>query len=275
MRSKERAKMTKTHPRPAIPENVKREVRMRCGFGCVLCGSPIYQYDHMHEWSKGGMHEPSNLTLLCASHHEEKTKKLLPVEKVREADSAPFNRSREKSPAHVIHYFGDNFEIFMGSLKFTQKLTPERGCSLVKVNSETLLNIRIDQDSLLITLKLSASDGSPLVTIVDNELAYKTASWDVQFVGRALTVREGKGSIRARLSFDPPRRLNLQRGSFIHEGLQVTVDPQGIHVPDHNIHLGGGVWDGIYSQGIVAYDQHHKPNESDVAGAFVCMPVGE
>jgi 5-methylcytosine-specific restriction endonuclease McrA len=33
--------------RPKIPEGVKREVRQRCGFGCVICGLPIYEYDHL------------------------------------------------------------------------------------------------------------------------------------------------------------------------------------------------------------------------------------
>ncbi|MFG2309648.1 HNH endonuclease [Streptomyces sp. NPDC048566] len=265
--------MTARQPRPDIHETVKREVRKRCGFGCVLCGAPIYQYDHMHEWSQGGTHEPDNLTLLCASHHEEKTKKLLPTEKVRQANKNPFNRSRTESPAHVLHYYGDSFEVFMGSTQFTQTLSPGGACNLVEVNSESLLNLRVDQGSLLVSLKLYGSDGSPLVTIDDNELTYKTASWDVQFKGRALTVREGKGKIRARLAFDPPRRLHLQRALFHHDGLQVEIDPEGVHVPDHDIHLGGGIWAGTYTKGIVAYDKHHKTDGCE--GAFLCMPVDE
>ncbi|MFE9252049.1 HNH endonuclease [Streptomyces sp. NPDC007088] len=265
--------MSAREPRPAIPEDVKREVRERCGFGCVLCGAPIYQYDHMHEWSKGGAHEPDNLTLLCASHHEEKTKNLLPIERVRRANGNPFNRPKVESPAHVLHYYGDSFEVFMGSTQFTQRLGLAGVCTLVEVNSEPLLSFRIDQGGLLVSLKLCGRDGSPLVTIVDNELTYATASWDVQFKGRALTVREGKGKIRARLAFDPPRRLNLQRALFAHDGLQVEVDPNGIHVPDHNIHLGGGLWDGFYTKGVVAYDKRHKVDGCE--GAFLCMPVDE
>jgi hypothetical protein len=29
-----------------IPDHVAREVRQRCGFGCVCCGSALYQYHH-------------------------------------------------------------------------------------------------------------------------------------------------------------------------------------------------------------------------------------
>ncbi|NEE21587.1 hypothetical protein G3M58_85885 [Streptomyces sp. SID7499] len=259
--------------RPPIPENVKREVRKRCGFGCVLCGAPIYQYDHMHDWSLGGAHNPDNLTLLCASHHEEKTKRLIPIEKVRRANREPFNRSREVSPAHVLHYFGDTFEVFLGSLTFTQKLNADGSCNLVSINGETLLKLTLEEGNLLITLNLYDKQGSSLVSITNNELTYKTASWDVQFVGRALTVREGKGRIRARLAFDPPNRLNLQRGYFQHRELQVEVGPDGVRVPEHNISIQGGIWTGVYGHGIVAYDVHHGGGNFD--DAFLTFPVGK
>ncbi|MDX2762848.1 HNH endonuclease [Streptomyces europaeiscabiei] len=259
--------------RPPIPEHVKQEVRKRCGFGCVLCGAPIYQYDHMREWSLGGAHEPENLTLLCASHHEEKTKKLIPIEKVRQADRKPFNRSREVSPAHILHYFGDIFEVFLGSLTFKQKLSAEGSCSLVNINGETLLKLHLEENNLLITLKLYDKQGAPLVSIIDNELVYNTASWDVKFVGRALTVREGTGQIRARVTFDPPHRLNIQRGHFTHHGLLVEVSPDGVRAPDYNISIQGGVWTGIYGHGIVAYDAHHGDGNFD--DAFLILPVDE
>ncbi|MDX3838961.1 HNH endonuclease [Streptomyces europaeiscabiei] len=259
--------------RPPIPEHVKREVRKRCGFGCVLCGAPLYQYDHMYDWSLGGAHDPENLTLLCASHHEEKTKRLIPIEKVRQANREPFNRSREVSPAHILHYFGDAFEVFLGSLTYTQKLNADGSCNLVNINDETLLKLTLEEGNLLVTLKLYDKQGSSLASIADNELTYKTSSWDVQFVGRALTVREGKGRIRARLAFDPPRRLNLQRGYFKHRGLQVEVGPDGVSAPDHNILIQGGVWTGIYSHGIVAYDEHHGGGNFD--DAFLILPVDE
>ncbi|MCZ2526012.1 HNH endonuclease [Streptomyces sp. NPDC059506] len=259
--------------RSPIPEGTKRVVRRRCGFGCVLCGAPIYQYDHMHDWALGGADDAENLTLLCASHHEEKTKKLIPLEKVRRANKDPFNRSRESSPAHILHYFGDSFEVILGSLRFTQKLDAEGACKLVSINSETLLKLRLEEGNLLITLKLYDVRGEPLVTIIDNELTYKMASWDVEFIGRALTIREGKKKIQARLAFGPPRLLNLQRGLFVHRGLRVEVTPDGVRVPNHGISLQGGAWTGVYGRGIVAYDKHHSGENFD--DAFLIIPVDE
>jgi 5-methylcytosine-specific restriction endonuclease McrA len=80
--------------RPPIPSKIKREVRQRCGFGCVICGSPIYEYEHMVEWCKTHHHRADELTLLCSQHHAEKTKRLLPEEKVKAANNNPYNLAR-------------------------------------------------------------------------------------------------------------------------------------------------------------------------------------
>jgi hypothetical protein len=53
----------------AIPEPVKREVRQRCGFGCVICGKPLYDYDHKLGFSKVRRHVAEQITLLCPTHH--------------------------------------------------------------------------------------------------------------------------------------------------------------------------------------------------------------
>ena len=49
----------------AISLPTKRAVRQRCGFGCVLCGKPIYQYDHMHGYTLENADDPDAITLLC------------------------------------------------------------------------------------------------------------------------------------------------------------------------------------------------------------------
>jgi hypothetical protein len=44
---------------------MKREIRQRCGFGCVLCGIRIYQYDHIIDYAQVQEHTADNITLLC------------------------------------------------------------------------------------------------------------------------------------------------------------------------------------------------------------------
>ena len=78
-------------PRPDIPALVKRAVRQACGFGCVICGKPLYEIDHIVPYSVVREHDPDNLVLLCDGHHREKTNKLLTVDQVREARANPIN----------------------------------------------------------------------------------------------------------------------------------------------------------------------------------------
>ena len=57
-----------------IPEGIKREVRQRCGFGCVNCGSPIYDYEHWNppfEELTGG-HKAEGIALCCPMCHRKK-----------------------------------------------------------------------------------------------------------------------------------------------------------------------------------------------------------
>ena len=72
--------------RPPIPNDKMREVRQRCGFGCVICGLPIFEYDHIHGWEN----DPNTLTLLCDNHHKLKTNGLIPIAQIVEADANPF-----------------------------------------------------------------------------------------------------------------------------------------------------------------------------------------
>ena len=68
-----------------IPLPVQREVRRRCGFGCVICGLPLYEYDHLLCWAVVQRHVAEEITLLCDQHHREKTSGLLPNDAVHSA----------------------------------------------------------------------------------------------------------------------------------------------------------------------------------------------
>ena len=52
-----------------VPELMKREVRQRCGFGCVICGMPLYTYEYMLDYANVHRHvaDEFNAPLLSAS----------------------------------------------------------------------------------------------------------------------------------------------------------------------------------------------------------------
>ena len=98
-----------------IPAEVKRSVRQRCGFGCVICGKPLYEYDHMEEWAKVRKHVAEDITLLCDQHHKEVTNKLLGRSTVRKANQNPFNLNKDFSVGHRLIYDEDHCAIILGN----------------------------------------------------------------------------------------------------------------------------------------------------------------
>ncbi len=59
----------------SIPAEVKREVRKRCGFGCVICGNGIDDYEHVDPPFKDAKeHDPNGIALLCPNCHAKKTR---------------------------------------------------------------------------------------------------------------------------------------------------------------------------------------------------------
>src|SRR4051812_43597484 len=76
-----------------IPSEVKRAVRQRCGFGCVICGSAIVEYEHIDpEFVRARNHEATGIALLCPTCHSRKTRNFLSRRRVIEAAANPAAR---------------------------------------------------------------------------------------------------------------------------------------------------------------------------------------
>lgn len=59
---------------PALTEDEKDWIRERDFHVCALCGGTAHQVDHIIEVADGGTNAPSNLQLLCDTHHGKKTR---------------------------------------------------------------------------------------------------------------------------------------------------------------------------------------------------------
>jgi hypothetical protein len=74
-----------------IPQNIKKEVRFKCGFGCVVCGSMFYDYDHFDPvFEDCKSHNADGITLLCGKHHSNKDRNFFPLSEVIKATANPF-----------------------------------------------------------------------------------------------------------------------------------------------------------------------------------------
>lgn len=178
--------------RPAIPEAIKRSIRQKCGFGCVVCGVPFFHYDHVVQHSLVQEHSEDNLTLLCPNHHQAKTSGLLPVEKIIKAIASPYNKNRTHSAGHTLFAAGSKGRIILGSVEFTFDFTrypnPE-GFATFAVNGTALIGMEHEDGNFLLYFYGADESGRDLFIIEQGELVVSTEAWDYEVKGRRFVVR--------------------------------------------------------------------------------------
>lgn len=218
--------------RPAIPSDMKREVRRRCGFGCVICGLPLYEYEHMEEWAIVRRHQADELTLLCDRHHKEKTNRLLSIEDVKAANERPFNLIYGASSPYKLHYRGSNTKIEIGgNLFFYDERHPANFLYAISIDCFPIIGFNIVDGNLLLNLNLFDELDRPVLSIIDNELVYQTDIWDIQFIANRLTICQGLGKIFVEMIFEPSKAIIINRARLFKNGIEISVKPEYISVP--------------------------------------------
>ncbi|MCE9677766.1 HNH endonuclease [Shewanella sp. AS1] len=210
--------------RPAIPDEIKREVRQRCGFGCVICGFPLYEYEHMLEWAEVQRHVADEITLLCREHHGMKTNGLLPKEDVFKANSNPYNLQKGVSKNVMLYYSGKDVAFYLGNSCFKFEGLPNNAFfAPLVIDGLAMVGFRVEDDKLLMNFVAFDEFNKPILNIVDNELVYDSTQWDVEWVAQKLTVREAKGKILLQLQFEPPGVIRFSKGRVLRNGVEFLV----------------------------------------------------
>lgn len=206
-----------------IPDPIRRAVRQRCGFGCVICGLPLYTYEHMLGWATVQRHVADEMTLLCDKHQRERTNGLLPISDVQAANQDPFNRRSGTSAPYALHYSGDYCQVDIGSNVLTARMMGY--LVAVQVDGEPLVGFRFEDGHYLLNVLLFNEVNEPVLQILDNELIYSSEPWDIELVGNRLTVRAAARSIFIDIVFEPPATVRFLRGRLLLNGIELYIRP--------------------------------------------------
>ena len=69
-----------------IPEDIKRQIRQRSKFGCLICRQAIYTYEHIDPvFVEASEHDPDCMCLLCPNHQRDSTDGVLSKSEIMEA----------------------------------------------------------------------------------------------------------------------------------------------------------------------------------------------
>lgn len=241
-----------------IPLPIQREVRKRCGFGCVICGMPLYEYEHMEEWAQVQRHVADEITLLCDQHHREKTGGLLPKQVVREANHNPYNLRQGISKRYDLYFSGREACIEIGGNSFTcEDQGYGTAMAPISVDGTPLIGLILADGHFLLNVVIFDELNTPILHIKNNQLFYSVEPWDIQLVGTILIVREAHRKILVEIDFQPPNKVVINRGRFLRNGVEVLVRPTNILVTNNATVLSGCHAHNCYGGLIIGH--HEKP----------------
>lgn len=250
-----------TQGRQPIPEAIKRSVRQRCGFGCAVCGLPLYEYDHVTPLAEGGLDEAGNLTLLCPMHHAMKTRGILSANFLSDANAAPENRKTGRSAPFGVLNGVDRIEVRCGTNRF-YSVGPQ--FFPLVVDGRALIAIELQDQCAFLYLRAFDKSNRLILEVIRNEVAHMVDAWDITFKGPVLQVHSAPRDILIRVRFDPAGIVTIERANLYYNGVGIAVTPGGVTV-------GSLTFDGSEVVGRLGVVVGDLPPE--IGGAAIHLPV--
>lgn len=231
------------HTRPPIPEDIKRAVRRKCGFGCIICGLAFYDYEHDPPYSESRGHNEKEIFLTCPNHHRSK-RGLLSADTYERAKRSP--RALEDGFAWTVWDAGmPRFSV--GNVEYTGST------SIFRVDGELLLGFQPPEEAGApprLIAHFYDRNARPVFTIQNNEVIGSAASFDLESTrndsveGWNWTVRSDVGLVDLRLTLEPPRethtgRVHIQRLEYQFRNWRLRANDLGMQLlfGDNNVLL--------------------------------------
>ena len=206
--------------RSDLDEGVKRAVRQRCRFGCVVCGSAIVQYHHFDPpFADATAHLPDGITLLCGHHHDLVTRGLWSDARIRKHNARP---ARERERPHHLLDLTSPIQLVLGSM-WLHGAGP-----LISFDDEEVLGVEfVEGEGALLNARFFDSEGRLAVEIRRNELLLSADSWDAKVVGRQISVGRGARYPVFEATIHPPHGLYVRRLHMNYRGMTLDSDEHG------------------------------------------------
>lgn len=204
----------------------------------------------MEPYSEVKQHAESNLTLLCDAHHREATNGLLTSEQIAVANVTPANFVSGISRPFALHFAGTELRVEVGSNLFSGGAPHQDGGIAfipISVDDTDLLWFRIDDDGrIFLHVNILDECNLPLLAIVENALMFRADTWDIEFKGKVLTLRQKPRDIFLEIEFCPPGFIRILRGRLLCNGIELLVQKSHVFIVNSGIvfrecHIHGGI----------------------------------
>jgi HNH endonuclease len=229
--------------RKSPPAPVKRALRQEAGFGCCVCGLPVYQYHHITPWHKEEHFRVEDMMLLCPLDHDAATKGALTEEEQRRRKAQPYNLEAGLAEGQLA-INQTYLAIAVGGV-----LLVGDG-PLIAIDDEPLLATTVDEDGVLqLSVSLYDEVDTLLAEISDNEwISGDPLPWDIESDHQKLTIRSGhyKPALRLNATSEPIRI----RGKLWKRGARFDLTHRGIEISSNTVKNAGIADLGVVGAGL-------------------------
>jgi hypothetical protein len=191
-----------------IPEPIRREIRKRSKFGCVVCRCAVYQYEHIDPiFNDAHEHNPDYMCLLCGHCHDKVTRGLLSKPTVKGRYAFVQSSEEVRRPFDEFDLSSRNLSVTLGSCVFRDAMT------LIELDGIPVLAIEPPEEGAAFpTLSGYFTDhaGTELLRIERNVWHGPAAAWDVQVKGQEISVLVGSGLLALKMRVDPPSHIAVE-----------------------------------------------------------------
>ncbi|ELK1314678.1 hypothetical protein QI814_003636 [Escherichia coli] len=210
-----------------IPPSVKREVRQRCGFGCVICGFGFYDYEHFDpDFVDATEHNPAGMTLLCSQCNQKRARGRLSAHTVAVANANP-KCLQQGFANEMFDFHSEPIDIQFAGVTFY-------GCKhLIAINDRPILSVQPalgENSPVLLSGVFSDPAGRETLIISENEWSVDAGYWDVECIGPRITIRSSPGQIVLVLKMNSPTGIVVERFDMLFEGVRLRGDQEALLV---------------------------------------------
>lgn len=212
-----------------IPVDIKREIRKRCGFGCVRCGFGWYDYEHFNpNYCDAKEHNPDGMTLLCMSCNQKRNRGTLSRETVISANRNPkclqdgFTKESFDYGSHLI-------EVKFASNTFID-------CeNIICIDDLPILAIKnpIEEgDTFLMSGIFFNSEGEKSFEIKDNEWFGEIDNWDIECIGKKIIIKENDKETTLIIRQEPPNLFVIEKINMLFNNTRIIGDENTLEIRD-------------------------------------------
>lgn len=193
-----------------IPVAVKREVRRRCKFGCVICRRGFYQYEHIDPFESVRSHDPDRICCLCGGCHDAVTRGQLSKSAVDKAyrEISAADPAAVTPPIGPLDFHTGAANLVIGGLRYSPAVK-----SVLRYHGQDIVRVDpgVEEEPGAITALFCDDRGVPVLELRENEWVGEPANWDIDVKGPRLTVRNPDCKIVLSLRLEPPGVIVIER----------------------------------------------------------------